>query len=117
MSAAANFAFANRQLITHFVRQAFDVAGHAGHGLRVLYKLAHNNAKFEKHGCRRVLVHRKGRAARAFGPAEKISPKSTFRGPAKSSFRGTGPLLFVLAGTEGAMRETFGSSARRLEEG
>ena len=44
---------------TSYVRP--DVAGHAGHGLKVLYRAAHNNAKFEKHGWR-VLVHRKGTA-------------------------------------------------------
>jgi tRNA-splicing ligase RtcB len=110
MSAAANFAFANRQLIAHFVRGAFRKAGF-GHRLRLLYDLAHNNAKFEEHGGRRVLVHRKG-ATRAFGPGEGELPQE---------YRAVGqPVLvpgdmgrysFVLAGTEGAMRETFGSSA------
>lgn len=52
MAAAANFAFANRQLIAHFVREAFEAVGFTPreHGLRVLYDLAHNNAKFEEHG-------------------------------------------------------------------
>ena len=113
MSAAANFAFANRQLITHFTREAFASAGF-GSGeerLDLLYDLAHNNAKFEEHGGRRVLVHRKG-ATRAFGPGEEELPEG---------FRPVGqPVLvpgdmgrysFVLAGTEGAMTETFGSSA------
>jgi tRNA-splicing ligase RtcB (3'-phosphate/5'-hydroxy nucleic acid ligase) len=110
MSAAANFAFANRQLIAHFVRGAFRKAG-VGQRLRLLYDLAHNNAKFEEHEGRRVLVHRKG-ATRAFGPGERELPEE---------YRAVGqPVLvpgdmgrysFVLAGTEGAMRETFGSSA------
>jgi tRNA-splicing ligase RtcB len=110
MSAAANFAFANRQLIAHFVRGAFRKAGF-GQRLRLLYDLAHNNAKFEEHEGRRVLVHRKG-ATRAFGPGERELPEE---------YRAVGqPVLvpgdmgrysFVLAGTEGAMRETFGSSA------
>ena len=111
MSAAANFAFANRQLITHFVRQAFEVAGYTGHGLKVLYELAHNNAKFEEHGCRRVLVHRKG-ATRAFGPGEKDLPEEyRFLGQPVLVPGDMGRYSFVLAGTEGAMRETFGSSA------
>ena len=111
MSAAANFAFANRQLITHFVRQAFLAAGHTEHGLTVLYELAHNNAKFEKHGCRRVLVHRKG-ATRAFGPGEKELPKEyRFVSQPVLVPGDMGRYSFVLAGTEGAMRETFGSSA------
>ena len=113
MSAAANFAFANRQLITHFTRRAFVSAGFDSeeHRLAVLYDLAHNNAKFEKHEGRKVLVHRKG-ATRAFGPGEEELPEE---------YRSVGqPVLvpgdmgrysFVLAGTEGAMRETFGSSA------
>jgi tRNA-splicing ligase RtcB len=113
MASAANFAFANRQLITHFTRQAFVSVGFDSeeHRLGVLYDLAHNNAKFEEHEGRRVLVHRKG-ATRAFGPGEEELPED---------YRPVGqPVLvpgdmgrysFVLAGTEGAMRETFGSSA------
>src|ERR671920_1652373 len=113
MPAAANFAFANRQLITHFTRQAFEGAGFDSerHRLRVLYDLAHNNAKFEEHEGREVLVHRKG-APRAFGPGNEELPER---------YRSVGqPVLvpgdmgrysYVLAGTEGAMSETFGSSA------
>ena len=113
MAAAANFAFANRQLIAHFTRQAFASAGFDSeeHRLRLLYDLAHNNAKFEEHAGREVLVHRKG-ATRAFGPGDEELPEE---------YRPVGqPVLvpgdmgrysFVLAGTEGAMRETFGSSA------
>ena len=113
MAAAANFAFANRQLITHFTRQAFASAGFDSEHqhLRVLYDLAHNNAKFEEHDDREVLVHRKG-ATRAFGPGNEELPER---------YRSVGqPVLvpgdmgrysYVLAGTEGAMSETFGSSA------
>ena len=113
MASAANFAFANRQLIAHFTRQAFASAGFDSEEcrLRLLYDLAHNNVKFEEHAGREVLVHRKG-ATRAFGPGEEELPEE---------YRPVGqPVLvpgdmgrysFVLAGTEGAMRETFGSSA------
>jgi tRNA-splicing ligase RtcB len=113
MASAANFAFANRQLITYFTRQAFEGAGFDSedHRLRVLYDLAHNNAKFEEHDGREVLVHRKG-ATRAFGPGNEELPER---------YRSVGqPVLvpgdmgrysFILAGTEGAMSETFGSSA------
>jgi tRNA-splicing ligase RtcB len=113
MSAAANFAFANRQLISHFTRQAFETTGFSPeeHPFRVLYDLAHNNAKFEEHDGREVLVHRKG-ATRAFGPGNAELPER---------YRSVGqPVLvpgdmgrysFVLAGTKGAMSETFGSSA------
>ena len=113
MAAAANFAFANRQLITHSTRQAFALAGFDSedHHFRVLYDLAHNNAKLEEHDGHEVLVHRKG-ATRAFGPGNEELPEP---------YRSVGqPVLvpgdmgrysFVLAGTEGAMSETFGSSA------
>jgi tRNA-splicing ligase RtcB (3'-phosphate/5'-hydroxy nucleic acid ligase) len=113
MAAAANFAFANRQLISHFMRQAFEGAGFdsENHSLRVLYDLAHNNAKFEEQDGREVLVHRKG-ATRAFGPGNEELPER---------YRSVGqPVLvpgdmgrysFILAGTEGVMSETFGSSA------
>jgi tRNA-splicing ligase RtcB len=113
MASAANFAFANRQLIAHFTRQAFASAGFDSEEcrLRLLYDLAHNNVKFEEHAGREVLVHRKG-ATRAFGPGEEELPEE---------YRPVGqPVLvpgdmgrysFVLAGTECARRETFGSSA------
>ncbi|WP_042502144.1 RtcB family protein [Thermaerobacter marianensis] len=111
MAAAANFAFANRQVITAYAREAFArVFGPGSSRLRVLYDLAHNNAKWEEHGGRRVLVHRKG-ATRAFGPGHPDVP---------APYRAVGqPVLvpgdmgrysYVLAGTAGAMAETFGSS-------
>ncbi len=111
MSAAANFAFANRQLITHFTREAFERAGHREHGLEVLYDLAHNNAKLEEHAGKEVLVHRKG-ATRAFGPGEPELPEEYREVGQPVLVPGDmGRYSFVLAGTEGAMRETFGSSA------
>jgi tRNA-splicing ligase RtcB (3'-phosphate/5'-hydroxy nucleic acid ligase) len=113
MAAAANFAFANRQLITHFTREAFGKAGFDSeeHRLRVLYDLAHNNAKFEEHAGRRVLVHRKG-ATRAFGPGNAELPEEYRAAGQPVLVPGDmGRYSFVLAGTEGAMRETFGSSA------
>jgi tRNA-splicing ligase RtcB (3'-phosphate/5'-hydroxy nucleic acid ligase) len=113
MSGAANFAFANRQLISHFARRAFEVAGFGSkeHRLSVLYDLAHNNAKFEKHGGREVLVHRKG-ATRAFGPGNPELPKRYCSAGQPVLVPGDmGRYSFVLAGTKGAMSETFGSSA------
>ncbi|MDQ3862425.1 MAG: RtcB family protein [Actinomycetota bacterium] len=114
MAAAANFAFANRQLITHFTREAFGRAGFdpGRYPLRVLYDLAHNNAKFEEHlGAGEVLVHRKG-ATRAFGPGNEELP-GQYRSVGQPVFvpGDMGRYSFVLAGTEGAMSETFGSSA------
>jgi tRNA-splicing ligase RtcB len=72
MCAAANFAWANRQVLTHRVRQAFRGLL-AGEDLRLVYDVAHNIAKVEEHGGRRVCVHRKG-ATRAFGPGQPELP-------------------------------------------
>ena len=62
--AAANFAFANREVLTHRVRQVFAALTSNGR-LDVVYDVAHNVAKIEEHLGRRVCVHRKG-ATRAF---------------------------------------------------
>ena len=117
MACAANYAFANRQRMAHGVREAFERAlgmGPRDHGLRTVYDVCHNVAKFETHEVdgkpRKVCVHRKG-ATRAFPPGHPDVP---------SRYRHTGqPVLipgdmgrysYVLAGAAGSMRETFGSS-------
>ncbi len=81
MGAAANFAFANRQLITHWVRESFGRVFHTDPdklGLQIVYGLAHNIAKLEEHdvdGKRmKLVVHRKG-ATRAFPPGHPEIPK------------------------------------------
>jgi len=117
MAAAANFAFANRQVITSMVREAlgsfFKDLG-TSYQDRVIYDVAHNIAKWETHevGGRpmRLLVHRKG-ATRAFGPGHPDVP---------AAYRHVGqPVLipgdmgrtsFILAGTQEAMKTTFGST-------
>jgi len=76
MAAAANFAFANRQMITHWTRQAFERI--LGEGtLHVVYDVSHNIAKREEHQVgsvrKEVLVHRKG-ATRAFPPGHSALP-------------------------------------------
>ncbi len=74
MACAVNFAFANRQLITHDVREAFaEVLVGRKIGLDVVYDVAHNIAKFERHGGRELLVHRKG-ATRALPPGHPHNP-------------------------------------------
>ena len=117
MAAAANYAFANRQMITHWVRESMEevfALGAGKLGLSVLYDVSHNIAKLEKHtveGREKVLcVHRKG-ATRAFGPGHPDVP---------DRYRSVGqPILipgdmgrasYVLCGTERAMAETFGST-------
>ncbi len=117
MAAAANFAFANRQLVTHYVREALEKVFHASWeelGVRVVYDVCHNIAKFEEHlvggVSRRVLVHRKG-ATRAFPPRHPLVP---------AAYREVGqPVLipgdmgrysYVLVGTPKALELTFGST-------
>ena len=100
MSAGANFAWANRQLITWEVRQAWkSVMG--DDPLRVIYDVAHNIAKIETHEIdghrQKLLVHRKG-ATRAFVGQPVIIPGSM------------GTASFVLEGERASMRESFGSS-------
>lgn len=80
MSAAANFAFANRQTITERVRRIFArmLAGHGDATLRLVYDVAHNIAKLEEHAEGRLCVHRKG-ATRALGPSSPELARA-FRG-------------------------------------
>lgn len=117
MAAAANFAWANRQAITHRVREAF--AGTFGRdpralGMHLVYDVAHNMAKLEEHtvdGERmRVVVHRKG-ATRAF-PAGHPAVPEKYRGAGQPIFipGDMGRYSFVAAGTSTAMEETFGST-------
>jgi tRNA-splicing ligase RtcB (3'-phosphate/5'-hydroxy nucleic acid ligase) len=104
MRAAANFAFANRQVLAESARRVFErvLDGRpADLRMSVVYDVAHNIAKHEEHevdGRRRpLLVHRKG-ATRAFPGQPVIVPGDM------------GRYSFVLVGTETAMRETFGST-------
>ncbi|MBI4184795.1 MAG: RtcB family protein [Proteobacteria bacterium] len=112
MAAAANFAWVNRQLITHAVRGAWARVLGAGRRteLRIVYDVAHNIAKLESHNGVSCLVHRKG-ATRAFGPGHEALPeryRDTGQPVLIPGSMGTGS--YVLAGTETAMRETFGST-------
>jgi len=117
MAAAANFAFANRQVITHWVRGALEHALHMGpadHGMRPVYDVAHNIAKFEEHvvggSSRRVCVHRKG-ATRAY-PAGHPEVTAAYRDIGQPVLipGDMGRYSFVLVGTDRAMEETFGST-------
>jgi tRNA-splicing ligase RtcB len=114
MAAAANYAWANRQGITHFARKALDRIFGGQARVRVIYDVAHNIAKREWHvvdgGERReVLVHRKG-ATRAF-PAGHPEIPARYRHVGQPVLipGSMGTASWVLVGAEGAMRETFGS--------
>jgi len=117
MRCAINYAFANRQVIAHHTRKAFEKALRMSAddiGLRTVYEVAHNIAKFETHVVdgseMRLCVHRKG-ATRAFAPRCKGIP---------SDYQAVGqPVLipgdmgrysYVLTGTAKAMQQTFGST-------
>ncbi len=113
MAAAANFAFANRQMMTHWVREGFrKVIGEGRIG--IVYDVCHNIAKLEEHevGGRRkpVLVHRKG-ATRALPAGHALLPPE-LRGVGQPVLipGSMGTSSYVLVGTNLAMKETFGSS-------
>ncbi|HHX64182.1 MAG TPA: RtcB family protein, partial [Chloroflexi bacterium] len=117
MSAAANYAWANRQVITHHVRQTFEevLAGKLPRpDLRLLYDVCHNIAKVERHKIngeeREVCVHRKG-ATRTFGPGLPQVPEDYRQIGQPVLIPGSmGVGSYILVGTEGAMEQTFGSS-------
>jgi len=113
MSAAANFAWANRSLVTHGTRKAFsEIFGVDSEdlGMSTLYDVSHNIAKVEKHRSGEVCVHRKG-ATRAFGP-DSLDIPSRYReiGQPVIVPGDMGTCSYVLSGTEGAMAQTFGST-------
>jgi tRNA-splicing ligase RtcB len=117
MQAAANFAWANRQVMTGLALRALaEALGCAVErlGARLVYDVCHNIAKFERHWVedeeRRVLVHRKG-ATRAFGPGDERVPEDYREVGQPVVIPGDmGRYSFVLAGNTAAMRATFGSS-------
>ena len=117
MNAGANFAWANRQVIAHWIRESFtQVLGQSARslGMSQIYDIAHNMAKLEQHeinGKKRWLfVHRKG-ATRAFGPGHADIPdKYQAVGQPVLIPGDMGTASYLLAGTEQAMKETFGSS-------
>lgn len=117
MACAANFAWANRQVLTHLVRDTLlkelrirpsDL------GMRLVYDVCHNIAKIEEHQVdgeqRRVCVHRKG-ATRSFGPGSpQLGEKYRSVGQPVLLPGDMGTASYVMAGTQTAMEETFGST-------
>jgi tRNA-splicing ligase RtcB len=112
MCAAANFAWANRQGILHFLRGAFRRVFPDAR-LDLVYDVCHNIAKRERYDVegrrREVLVHRKG-ATRAFPPGHREIP-ADYREVGQPVFipGSMGTASWVLAASDGAVRETFGS--------
>jgi tRNA-splicing ligase RtcB len=117
MACAANYAFANRQVLLAHIRRSFEqvLAGKVNDwDVFQVYDIAHNMAKVETHeigGERvKVCVHRKG-ATRAFGPGfEGLPPEYRDIGQPVLVPGSMGTASFVLVGTTGSMAQTFGST-------
>ncbi len=100
MACAANYAFANRQIITHWVRETFmNVLTKSPKelGLELVYDVAHNIGKFEEHFGKKIFIHRKG-ATRSYPDIPVLIPGTM------------GTASYVLVGTEQALKETYGST-------
>lgn len=117
MRCAANYAFANRQVLTYYARKAFEetLAGKVKNWhLHQVYDIAHNMGKIETHKINgeriKVCVHRKG-ATRAFGPGFEGLPEE-YRpiGQPVLVPGSMGTSSWVLVGTEGSMERSFGST-------
>jgi tRNA-splicing ligase RtcB len=122
MAAAANFAWANRQVIAHHVREEWRRLFGDTAKLTTLYDVCHNIAKRERHAVRNqqmeLLVHRKG-ATRAFGPGRAEVPERYRAVGQPVLIPGTmGTASYILRGTDEAMSQTFGTvchgAGRRL---
>jgi tRNA-splicing ligase RtcB len=128
MQAAANYAWCNRQIMTHLARQAFEtVFGQSAEklGMSLIYDVAHNIAKMETYeveGSRRELcIHRKG-ATRAFAPGHpELPPRYRSIGQPVLVPGDMGTSSWVLVGQPRAMEDTFGSAChgagRRMSRG
>lgn len=100
MAAAANFAWANRQMLMHWTRESFSEAMGSSPkalGISLIYDVAHNIAKMEKHKGKLLCVHRKG-ATRSYPGQPVLIPGDM------------GRYSYLLVGTEKAMDETWGSA-------
>jgi tRNA-splicing ligase RtcB len=117
MRCAANYAWSNRQVMLHVVRETFERVlglGPADLGMRLVYDVCHNIAKLEDHeveGAKvRVCVHRKG-ATRAFPPGHPDVPPAYRESGQPVLIPGSmGNYSYVCAGAPGAMAGTFGST-------
>ncbi|MGZ4233527.1 MAG: RtcB family protein [Solirubrobacteraceae bacterium] len=112
MACAANFAWGNRAVLAHRVREsvAAILGPQVAEGTRQIYDVAHNVAKLETHGGRTLCVHRKG-ATRAFPPGSLEIPRA-FREVGQPVFipGSMGTSSFVLVGRQAAMERSFGTT-------
>ena len=111
MSAAANFAWANRQTMAHRLREAVaaTIGSREAEATKQVYDVAHNVAKLEEHGGRALCVHRKG-ATRAF-PGGSAEIPASYREVGQPVFipGSMGTASYVLVGRPGSMERSFGS--------
>jgi tRNA-splicing ligase RtcB len=115
MSSAVNFAFANRQMIAHWVRGVFKKILGTAQGMDQIYDVCHNVAKFEKHEIegrfKDLCIHRKG-ATRSFGPGREEIPEA-YRKVGQPVFipGSMGTASYILVGTPEAEKLSFSSTA------
>ncbi len=115
MSSAVNFAFVNRQMIAHSVRNVFRKVMGSSEGMEQVYDVCHNVAKFENHNIdgeqRSLCVHRKG-ATRSFGPGRDEIPE-IYRSVGQPVIipGSMGTASYILVGTSEAEKQSFGSTA------
>ena len=111
--AGINCALANRQVISHLVREAFsDVVPKAR--ISILYDVSHNTCKIEEHPVegklKKLYIHRKG-STRAFGPGRREIPEEYSSAGQPVLIGGTmGTCSYILAGTDTGMKHAFGSA-------
>ncbi len=115
MSAAVNFAFANRQMIAHWVREVFEKVMGSSKGMDQVYDVCHNVAKIEKHkvngNLKEVCLHRKG-ATRSFGPGRMEIPEIYRNVGQPVIIPGSmGTASYLLVGTKEAEELSFASTA------
>jgi tRNA-splicing ligase RtcB len=115
MCAAVNYAFANRQMIAHWVRDVFKKVMGSSQGMRQVYDVCHNVAKIEKHMVegkeKDLCIHRKG-ATRSFGPGRMEIPEAYRAVGQPVIIPGSmGTASFLLVGTPEAEEKSFSSTA------
>jgi len=115
MCCAINYAFANRQMMEHWVRDSFKKVMGNSDGMNQIYDVCHNLAKFEKHEIDKknieVCIHRKG-ATRSFGPGREEVPEIYKKVGQPVLIPGSmGTASYLLVGTKTAEEISFGSTA------
>jgi tRNA-splicing ligase RtcB len=115
MCSAINYAFANRQMIMHWTREAFEKVFGSDEGIDLVYGVCHNLAKFEKHKIdgkdKKVCIHRKG-ATRSFGPGREEIPEVYRKVGQPVLIPGSmGTASYLMVGTSKAEEISFGSTA------